>query len=195
MTRQWKALAIPAAFLPGLAPAAECERITQISVPSTAAPRAHRPRIARVSPVKRPVFASNSPNYRHVSAKLASKTPTFRQVISRYDCPPLSSLPPGVVPIIPGVPYIGTPPIWGYPPGWVPTSPEPIRPGSPQDFPPGLTIPPAGYPPAGTPPAGHPPSDFPPAASPPTDVPEPPAWTLMLLGLALLLTNRMRRKS
>lgn len=88
----------------------------------------------------------------------------------RYHCPPAMSVPPGAVPIGPGgLLLVGARPAWGVP-SFLPLGPMPVYPNTPDDFPPGLIVPPAG-------------TDFPPG---PTDVPEPSILAMMALGLFML---------
>lgn len=154
---------------PVLAIGADCETVTyqQSPVPHVSKPR-------RVGPATGvPVIRRKAVPAKKVLA------PRVVRVARRFDCPPPSSVPPGHF-TIPGVPFIGTPPVWGYPyPMPEPTGPQPIWPGTPNDFPPALTIPPGIY---------SPPGDFIPPR--PNDVPEPPTLSIFLFGLALIVARR-----
>lgn len=159
---------------PVLAIGAECETVTYSTSP---VPHVSKPR--RISPKTGvPVVRRKALPAKKVLA------PRVVRVTHRFDCPPPSSVPPGSN-TIPGVPFIGTPPVWGYPyPMPEPTGPQPLWPGVPNDFPPGLTIPPGTY---------FPPSDVPPGRphdTPPVDVPEPPTLSIFLFGLTLIVARR-----
>ena len=168
----WKAIALQAAIATGTAHAADCERIEYLSVPAASAPK---------KPASGPKAQPGPRKPASVARTAAKPAPSYRRVITRYDCPPPSSYPPGGNPVIPGVPYVGTPPRWGYPPGWIPIGPEPLWPGTPNDFPPGAKL---------APPSTR---DFVPADEP-VDVPEPPTWSMLLFGAALLFARRHMRR-
>lgn len=145
--------------------AEDCERVHYQTIPAVtykAAKAKAKPRTG-VVPAK--------PRKRAVAPVLKPGLPSLRQIVSRYDCPPPMSLPPAAVRIGYGIPYYGYRPLWGMPygPGG-PPGPAPVYPGSPHDFPPGVSIPPAG--------------EYP--FTPPTDVPEPATLLLMLAGLYLI---------
>ena len=155
-------------FVPILAIGAECETVTyqQNPAPSVSKPR----RIGLTTGVPR--------IHRKTVPRKTVSTPRITRVVSRFDCPPPYS---GSHPPIPGLPpsFIGTPPVWGHPyPMPPPIGPAPIYPGTPNDFPPGISIPPTGSSPPGFP------SDH------PRDVPEPPTITLLLFGLSILVARK-----
>jgi len=164
-------------LLPTLAFGVDCETITYSTIPK---PAVSKPR--RVSPHM---------GVPHVRAKTVPRAkvlaPRVTRTVSRFDCPPPHS--DANPPPIPGLPpYIGTPPVWGYPyPMPEPTGPQPIWPGTPDDFPPQTTIPPYGSGPPWIPTPGNP---SPPMGTPPVDVPEPPTISIFLFGLALMLARR-----
>lgn len=162
------------AMLPAAAQAVDCETVRSVSVP---APHAFVVR----KPAPRAVGVPRPAPVRKVRAAAPAGPRVYREV-TRYDCPPPSSRPPGAGWVVPGVPYIGTPPAWGYPAGWVPTGPAPLY---PPDFPPGVYIPPADTPPGRTPPAGPP-------DTPPADVPEPTMMFIPAFGLLLYMTRNKR---
>ena len=153
---------------PILAIGAECETVTYSANP---APSVSKPR--RISSkVGVPVVR------RKAVPRAKVLSPRATRIVSRYDCPPPHSN--ANPPPIPGLPpYIGTPPVWGYPyPLPQPSGPAPVYPGTPGDFPPGLSIPPTGSLPPGFP---H---------DNPRDVPEPPLLALFLFGLSILVARR-----
>lgn len=162
------------AALPITVLGAECETVTYSTSPAPIVRKAVRPA------AKRPVHKSR------VVVRAPSK-PKIRSV-TRFDCPPPSSTPPGGVRIGGGVPFIGIPPVWGYPyPMPEPVGPQPIWPGSPNDFPPGT--PPIPH--DSGPPWIRPPGDTPPGMDqPPHDVPEPPTLAIILFGLSILVARR-----
>lgn len=163
-----KTLVLLASLVSIAAAAQDCEYVTERSLPQAAPPAKKT--------VPRAPAATKGPRL-HVTpykpvTPFAPKPPVVIRTIHRYDCPPPMSLPPGGIRIGGGIPYVGPRPVW-YPPTPYP-GPQPVWPGSPDDFPPGVTIPP---------PSGIMP--------PPTDVPEPPAIALFLVGL-IAMNKRVR---
>lgn len=162
---------------PVLAIGAECETVTYSPVPKAG--------------ISKPRRVSSHTGVPHVRAKALPRAkvlaPRVTRVVSRFDCPPPHS--DANPPPIQGLPpYIGTPPVWGYPyPMPEPTGPQPIRPGTPDDFPPGTSIPPYG---SGPPWIPTNPNSPPPMGTPPVDVPEPPTLSIFLFGLALIVARR-----
>jgi len=78
-------------------------------------------------------------------------TPTHLKIAapSRYDCLAPVSMPPGVVRIGYSIPYVGPRPEWGTPtPSYLAVGPQPVWPGSPDDFRPAAYAPPGFVPPA-----------------------------------------------
>ncbi len=94
---------------------------------------------------------------------------------SRHDCLAPVSMPPGAIRIGYSIPYVGPRPEWGTPtPTYLAMGPQPVWPGSPDDFRPVAYAPPGFVPPA------------------PTELPEPSTVALMLLGVFMMLYGRSR---
>lgn len=161
-------------LVPILAFGADCETVSYQQSPVTSIPKARR--VYHPKPHAHTIPGPRKHTPTHIVPRAEPATPSYRRVVSRYDCPPPASKPPGGW-SIPGVPFIGSPPVWGYPfPVPPPTGPQPVWPGTPNDFPPALTIPPGLY--------------YPPQDRPPVDVPEPPTIALLLFGISILVARR-----